>query len=376
MLSRSTAAASLVATFIVVAGAGCGSSSNSSDVPTDGGAPDGAVDASLDAPPGQLVLRVDHTSVVKTRKTSSAPWSQTVAYLTVTLANGRGGADVPANVALFSVKTASGISKVAAPDAPFSIDDQSYSARSFLTGKPCDGTLSISGGASLQCVVAADLEGDVVPVEVTYRTPGALAEANGVAPTSVDNRVARVAIQPSTCAPCGNLCTDLLSDQRNCGACGKDAPSSGACVGGQARCNDTLKPDLCAEADGSSYCVDLRTSSGDCGACGARLPSSQLACKDGKPSCSQTAATLCTRSDGTPYCADLGNDTQNCGACGKIVSPTCDHGSLVCPASRPSVCTDATGRSVCTDPMTDYANCGVCGRACKSGTYCRNGSCI
>ena len=152
--------------------------------------------------------------------------------LNVTLANGIGAPDVPANVALFSLKNPLDLRKNASTDEPFELHGKVYGASMFLHGTPCDSALTISAGSSITCNVAVSLDGDVTVTDLEYQTPGALAEANGLASPTADKRTVSAVVDAPVCTPCGLLCTDTAADESNCGACDKGVPRGGACTSG------------------------------------------------------------------------------------------------------------------------------------------------
>ena len=98
---------------------------------------------------------------------------------------------------------------------------------------------------------------------------------------------------------CGGVCTDLLTDPLNCGACGVVCADS-ACAGGE--CGAPPGPCAPGFTDCGGSCVDLLTSNGNCGTCGticelgetcggggACVPA-VVACPDGQPPCGEVCA--------------------------------------------------------------------------------------
>lgn len=305
---------------------------------------------------GQLGLRVNQTSVVKVRDMADGPWTRTNVYISLTLANGAGAPDVPASVALFSVKTDTGLGKIPTTDDVFQIDGTTYRAATYLVDPPCDSTLTLSAGASLTCSLAVSFDGDVGAKEILYRTPGALALANGV-PGAADVRSVTTTLSASPCVPCGRLCTDTSSDATHCGSCQATAPAGGVCAKGMGVCPSD-HPDLCG-VQPHAACTTLAGNPSNCGTCGNAIPP-DADCTGGKPTCKTTGATFCPGQMGAPgVCANLAQDDRNCGACGHLVgSGTCSNGMLNCNANA-TLCTD----SCITEDSK--LNCGSCTNRCE-----------
>ena len=116
---------------------------------------------------------------------------------------------------------------------------------------------------------------------------------------------------------CDGVCTDILTDSNNCGACGE-------------ACTSALALNCC---DGG--CVNLLNSELHCGTCGTpcRAPGT---CNFGACSCPPGSAYC----DGD--CVEVREDPANCGGCG-VVCPEgapCEWGACVCPEGQ-SFCDDA-----------------------------------
>jgi hypothetical protein len=227
-------------------------------------------------------------------------------------------------------------------------------------------------------------------------------------PFTCDGGSATCAVNGSPATCCGDLCTQLGSDDQNCGGCG------GACAAGLS----------CV----SGACIDPSSGQG----CGAQFPCplgsicSESACF--APSClGGSEGRLCAYGPqalgvccgGT--CVDPANDARNCGQCGLWCSSgycqsgfgctlasvpqdclqSCVPGTLcagglcvdgVCEKAPPRglrallgaqrYCSTQDGgvgsccpSGACADLALDDRNCGGCGVICPAGQSCQNGLC-
>ncbi len=209
---------------------------------------------------------------------------------------------------------------------------------------------------------------------------------------------------PSVCqAPVGMYCAEFSRDSQNCGACGIRCPDGVFCD--QGKCSGmtpppppatqpmTCPPDLpngCIKADGNATCTNLLTDQGNCGRCGVACPAGvlcQMGVCGGVPdggalgTCPATASATCANPN--PYCADLMTDIVNCGACGRGCPPgaRCEAGvcsgaaTSACSPQAPNLCEGANGGTFCTDVSRDAANCGGCNLRCPTGNFCNGGMC-
>lgn len=342
---------------------GCGNAGTGTP-PDDGGAPQPAPSADgappnqlpgLSAPAGQLALRVDKARQHVTGKRGDA------LEISLTLANGAGGAPAPLNPLLFQARTQDGL-----------LHASTGAEGQWLDGTPCDPTVQVGAGASATCTIAIDLKGSASPSELRYATPGVLTGTG-------DARSASAAIAVEACVTCGTSCTYLDRDGDNCGACGNAFPASDVTlqgggnvtiglvyVGGAILCDPAFKGPTggpltyCASGVDTfgrkgPLCTDLQRDPMNCGACGR--PVDGGTCTAGVPSCN-AGQSLC--GDG---CVDLATDTANCGACGKACGPnsTCKNGVITCVQGS-LLCNGA-----CVQDSPD--NCGSCGRTCKRGAH-------
>lgn len=230
---------------------------------------------------------------------------------------------------------------------------------------------------------------------------------------------------PSSCftgqTQCGAECSDLISDNNNCGSCGHVCGSDEICMNGIcskiSKCNEGET--LCDDT-----CVDTKTDSNNCGGCGNKCKPSEScvngicvfvpSCPFGSFACGNNCCVLpqiCNQTTLScdpprcpettqcgPLCIDTTNDRFNCGGCnikcdynetcinGKCVSITCgdrscdstencstcpqDCGSCECTTENPNLC-----YGKCTNIKSDSNNCGACGQMCQIGYACENGVC-
>jgi hypothetical protein len=81
---------------------------------------------------------------------------------------------------------------------------------------------------------------------------------------------------PGTQTECGGLCYDLLTDDKNCGACSNACNTGEVCGNGQCTLNCPTGQDNC-----SGSCVDLQTNGQNCGTCGTACGANEE-CSAGK----------------------------------------------------------------------------------------------
>ena len=194
---------------------------------------------------------------------------------------------------------------------------------------------------------------------------------------------------------------DVLTDPRNCGACGKACPADQPCLNG--KCGCPAGKILCGDK-----CINPKTDDENCGACGnaceqpadscAQKPArvyygcmggtcGHLKCGGTSADCNNDVATDLCASDGCEV-EDIRTDPNNCGGCGikcKNGEECIDEGFGVECAVRCSrfgkvYCPDIPALDPCVDFLTDPDNCGGCGRVCpKAGPNeiraCKKGLC-
>jgi hypothetical protein len=173
----------------------------------------------------------------------------------------------------------------------------------------------------------------------------------------------------------GAYCTDVSSDNRDCGGCGNVCV--GTCVLGTCECGGGL-----TECDpwgpGGVECVDLQRNSLHCGACNAACGQGEY-CVDGECVCNPDS-DLCD-GDWGPTCVNLERDLGNCGSCGDACGDgeVCSHGACAdaCADDLDTCTVGGFGADVdyCTDLGTSEGNCGDCGNACYPSDLCVEGAC-
>jgi hypothetical protein len=136
-----------------------------------------------------------------------------------------------------------------------------------------------------------------------------------------------------------------------------DCPLGGPCVNGQCGCPQGTT--RCGDS-----CTVVATDPKNCGTCGNACVGGQI-CQNGACSC-PSGQTLCHN-----LCVDISTDSNNCGTCGNICTggQSCQNGECLCPSGE----TPCAG--ICTDTGTDSINCGKCGQTCPIGDVCVNGAC-
>ncbi len=186
---------------------------------------------------------------------------------------------------------------------------------------------------------------------------------------------------------CYGACTNLRSDNQNCGVCGNACPAGNACVAGS--CVASCQPGTVAC---NGMCVDPLTDPNYCGASGAcRGTTAGAACPAGEVCSNGTCALSCQAGlvNCNGRCTDPALDPTYCGASGSCtgasVGTACLPGFVcaggACALSCQAGLVDCAG--TCVDPKTDPNFCGAssncsgatAGTACPSGTVCAGGAC-
>ena len=116
--------------------------------------------------------------------------------------------------------------------------------------------------------------------------------------------------------------------------------------------------------ENGTHCTDLMTDEENCGSCGNVCPQG-LSCFNGTCGCLE-GETLC---DGR--CISTSVDTFNCGKCGNA----CPEGQYCSSGTCACVTGNILCNGTCIDMNYDDNNCGKCGNVCQSGSFCLNGEC-
>src|SRR5438477_606507 len=173
---------------------------------------------------------------------------------------------------------------------------------------------------------------------------------------------------------CGDICTRVDSDRRNCGSCGKACSgdqtcSGGVCVGsclqGQTACNGA--------------CVDTDNDDRNCGGCGngCSADHASAACRQGScdiSSCHPGWAN-CNGNVHDGCETSIDSDRNNCGGCDVSCreDEICEHGHPVrCGPSEHREGNECVANR-CGDTDNDRDNCGVCGNRCSEEEICDHG---
>lgn len=278
-----------------------------------GSAPDASVpndDASAVAAPGQLALKVHQAR-------QSRDGSKVGALeLSVTLANGQGGAAVPLASAYFRLKLKSGLIKMPVGGQVRWVDGTVPNTSDALADDASYGPWPLRFDVD----AAAD-----APLELSFEMPGIAAAGTTIG----DGRKATAAVSLEACTRCGSVCTYTDRDTANCGQCGRSTVVTGqsnACKNGNVVCDNADRPSACPIGT-AIYCVNLQTDPSNCGACGNGVGIGS--CVGGAPQCSANA-TLCDS-----VCTE-DNSVYNCGSC-----------SVQCKRASGDQCFHESGAATC-----------------------------
>lgn len=175
---------------------------------------------------------------------------------------------------------------------------------------------------------------------------------------------------PSGAILCGRDCVFGPS-------CGTDCEKLGGeftCVAGACECPGGETACTPSDPDRDSYCTDITTDDANCGAC-------DNACDLGfECANSQCVPVVCPAGEvfcGTS-CIDPQTSTFYCGGChpGGFGAGDRDNTCFgVGCCGQEDECPESTDVYLCTDFATDPENCGGCGTACSATEQCTNGTC-
>lgn len=183
---------------------------------------------------------------------------------------------------------------------------------------------------------------------------------------------------------CKGQCIDTSSANTNCGACGNvctdcfaftGLANFGDCIDGICQPPAFLLDEFPRLAYCDGKCSDLASDQLNCGACGNRCPRG-IGCLDGECDQCPEGQFVCR---GAPGCHDFSSDPKHCNGCFKEcpAGASCIDSQCQCPDGQ-RVCRDGT-YAFCVDTKTDNNNCGRCRHACNDGfggEICQDGVCV
>ncbi|MBN9163281.1 MAG: hypothetical protein J0I07_20100 [Myxococcales bacterium] len=199
---------------------------------------------------------------------------------------------------------------------------------------------------------------------------------------------------------CGLTCTNLDSDDRNCGTCGVVCDPTGpnqpalhssmyyGCGGGKCgvpKCKDRHRRNC--NKDLSDGCEADALTNERCGACDRACAEGKLCMYDnnGYYCLCADGYERCPSASGSVTCEDLALDPENCGACGHVCPgkqwphfiPTCNSGVCggVCQEHYAD-CDRLSDNGCEVNTRVDNRNCGACGNACLPDQVCSEGKCL
>ena len=162
---------------------------------------------------------------------------------------------------------------------------------------------------------------------------------------------------------CNGVCTDVSSDDANCGACGTVCDADHECLVAACRqiCDDGET--LCGDG-----CVDRQSDAENCGWCDNECAPG-AACIDG--ACSATGCEPGQQRCGD-QCVDTSSDPDHCGECFAECArgTSCENNTCVEGCANGQEC---DGR--CVDTETARNHCGECGNRCRGQEVCAYGEC-
>jgi hypothetical protein len=217
--------------------------------------------------------------------------------------------------------------------------------------KRSSGLVALVAAASFGVLMSAGCSGNAVP---NTQQDGGL-DANSLC------------AHCGTQACCNGICTDTNTDINNCGQCSNACLPGPApdCVMGMCGCSGN-SGSACAASDTccSNGCKNLLTDQFNCGECGKKCSGNQ-ACNNGACSCGGAtcnANQICC----TNVCVDKNTDNNNCGFCGNVCqngntcvnglcqggNNNCGPGGTPCPNGQqccPNICCTTCLGGVCMD---------------------------
>ena len=177
---------------------------------------------------------------------------------------------------------------------------------------------------------------------------------------------------------------NLLTNQNNCGSCGRICPINTVCNNGACLCISGF-----ADCDSNfiNGCeTDIITNVNNCGSCDNQCPTTNT-----NPTCNSGVCEFacvapffdCDKQMPTGCEINTSNDANNCGSCSNIcalpnANPFCLAGNCSIASCLPNFgdC-DGLASSGCEiDFSRNQTNCGSCGTVCPDNTVCSSGRCV
>jgi hypothetical protein len=182
---------------------------------------------------------------------------------------------------------------------------------------------------------------------------------------------------PGTCSP--TCVTGLTCVQ---GYCEAPSRSAGRCTAPNP--DSCLGPPISASRRGDDLCTNFLSDPRNCGGCSPQawdqFPDPRgTRCTEGTP-CIDGICVPCPPYEPNIHCGrcstlTVQNDDKNCGVCGRQCSNSfCVNGECDCRMLNGTLCPTATG-AVCTSLGSDSRNCGTCGNVCPAGQVCKDSVC-
>ncbi|MBQ8037362.1 MAG: hypothetical protein IJ268_10235 [Proteobacteria bacterium] len=178
---------------------------------------------------------------------------------------------------------------------------------------------------------------------------------------------------------CAGECSDLMTDDKNCGACGTVCKDGEKCQEGA--CVISCPSD---QIECTGKCVDPQNDALNCGACGLACAETQICvdgacgCAEGLEACGSRCLNLealhldsCTECK-QGYCDPNGDKSLGCVLNEDLHAVTCTSAYVTCLETHLNC--DGRVLNGC-EVEKNNENCGECGHACDPGWRCKNGSC-
>ncbi len=156
--------------------------------------------------------------------------------------------------------------------------------------------------------------------------------------------------------------------------CNSDIDGDGLEDGREVVCVYDLSCEDASQTACTSKCTDLQSDNQNCGSCGVICEYGQQ-CVSGvcTAACDEVGLTECSNA-----CVDVNSDPKSCGSCGtacdqseKCISGVCTPVFFTCLRESDTSC-----YGECVDLKSNNRNCGSCGNKCAGGSICQDGSCV